>query len=91
MPRDTIPEACGDTLKETYPLECVGCGKPLAAGPSIMMLAFGINEGHGSCTCGQFMHLEIDPTGEHMIAEDWNEWSARELHNHHAQGGGKHS
>ncbi len=61
-------------LKKSYDFTCVVCGYEQCAKPSMMMDVFGINSGHGSCLrCRTFLHLEIEPDGEFMISQDWDE------------------
>lgn len=61
-------------LKERYEFTCPGCGNVADAAPSIMMIGFNVNAGHGTCKCGLFLHLEIDESGEKMAAMPHDEW-----------------
>ena len=64
-------------FKKSYPFKCPKCKKELWAKPSIMMIGFGINSGHGDCPdCKTFFHLEIKGglKGKEMKSEIWDDW-----------------
>jgi len=66
-----------DYFKKSYDFVCCNCGHKQWAKPSMMMLSFGMNQGHGSCLkCGKFLHLEIEEglDGENMISELWDDF-----------------
>ncbi len=64
-------------FKERYDFECAACGKLQWAAPSMSMIHWGRNQGHGSCIeCKTFLHLEITPDmfGKKMKSEVWDDW-----------------
>ena len=64
-------------FKKSYDFVCCKCGYKQWAKPSMMMTAFGMNRGHGSCLkCKEFLHLEIDGglDGENMVSELWDDF-----------------
>ena len=68
-------------LKKRYNFVCCNCGYKQSAKPSIMMVGFGINTGHGSCLkCKKFLHLEIEGglDGEKMVSELWDDFLKKE-------------
>ena len=64
--------------REAFPFTCPGCGETFYAAQSWLM-KWGINSGHAECSCGLFLHLELAPAGDRMLAEDWLVYRAREL------------
>ena len=68
-------------FKEKYDFVCCSCGYEQWAKPSIMMVGFGMNQGHGSCLkCKEFLHLEIKGglDGEKMISMKWDDYLKKE-------------
>lgn len=62
-------------LLDAYPFTCPTCGDEQMAKPSLIMRDFKMNIGHGSCLeCGTFLHLEIAPENDRMIAQDWDDY-----------------
>lgn len=62
-------------LLDAYPFTCPACEHEQMARPSLFMETGMMNSGAGSCLeCGLFLHLEIAPENDRMIAEDWDKW-----------------
>jgi hypothetical protein len=63
-------------LKDVYPMTCSECGHEQRVEPSIMMRAFGMNLGSGSCLgCGRFLHLWVE--GEEIKSEPFDTYKVR--------------
>lgn len=69
----TKPDPLPDVLDGVYPFECASCGHQQFMQPSIMMIQFGMNTGHGICLhCRASLHLEIK--GEICVSHIMNDW-----------------
>lgn len=64
-------------LRKKYPLICPVCGIIQHAEPSILM-KLGTNSGHACCIkCGEFLHIQIDKSGDYMNVETWEAYLER--------------
>jgi hypothetical protein len=54
---------------------CPVCGNIFYACKSILMEAFGVNSGSGSCPeCSTFFHLEADENNKSMVLTKWDDY-----------------